>query len=83
MVGACLQVLDPQQGQMLRQQMDASTEQLLQRHMLAGSAVGTDWCALNELMDASQLDLLPVCRCRTPLFSVSLLARRSSSEHNP
>ena len=39
-----MQALDPQQSHALRQQMDAATEQLLHRHMLAGSAVGTDWC---------------------------------------
>ena len=47
------QVLDPQQSQALRQQMDVATDQLLQRHMLAGSAVGTDWCAVIQRTDAS------------------------------
>ena len=64
-----LQVLDPHQSQVLRRQMDAATDQLLQRHMLAGSAVGTDWCALA----GSQTPACYVCCLRLSLSNTQLV----------
>jgi len=64
---------------MLRQQMDASTEQLLQRHMLAGSAVGTDWWAFTSAWTPAHRD----CCLRVPQLDTSWLCEACLQSGQP